>query len=290
MREQAEVLAEVDRLVRGDDRIRGALLSGSRVNPTHKPDLLSDYDILLTVTDVASFAADEEWLGHFGEVLLMQRPHSKAGRRAWLVVYHDGLRIDFTLSRLEAATVDAEADSLTVVLADKDHLYPALPDPDERSHMPSRPSSEQFGATCNEFWWVLVYAAKGLWRRQLPYAKYNFDVVVRAELETLLGWYAASLHDWAINLGAAHKYLDAYLPHGLWSEYLQTFAGSDAEANWQALSAAAHLADFVGSELADQLGYLYDREEAANALRLVNAIRNLGSDTTTFESDEAVDR
>lgn len=273
MRNESEVLAALRAFAAADERIRVALLNGSRVNRAHTPDLLSDYDVLLSVTGVESFARDEGWIDRFGAVLLLQRPNNPPPARTWLIVFDDGVRIDFTCSPVEALAADAAADSLTLLLLDKDGLCPSLPPPSEASHVVPPPTAGQFAAACNEFWWVLPYAAKGLWRGQLLYAKHSFDVIVRGEMEKILAWYAAAHHGWAINPGSYGKHLSRFLPAGTWQEYKATFAGAILEENWNALFAAAELVHRVGAELGQLLMLSYDRREGENALRLVRAIR-----------------
>lgn len=285
MRTEREVLDQVLNFAAADARIRAVLLNGSRVNPAHPPDLLSDYDVLLSVSDPDSFARDESWMRRFGDVLLIQRPKNPPPQRAWLIVFADGVRIDFTLSPLDRLEQDARADTLTRLLLDKDGRCPALPPPDESSHFVRRPTQQEFAGVCNEFWWVLIYAAKGLWRAQLPYAKHSFDVIVRQEMMKLLTWYASSLHDWQLNPGAMGKHLPAALPAALWQEYASTFAGAQLEENWSALFRAASLVDTVGETLAERLGYRYDRDESRNAQALLRAIHALDASASTLPLD-----
>ncbi len=283
MRTAREVVDQIVSFAAGDPRVRAALLNGSRADPTHTPDLLSDYDVLLSVTDVESFARDEGWLAHFGAVLLMQRPQDPPPRRAWLVLFDDGVRIDFTLSPLERIAEDARADSLTMLLLDKDGRCPPLEPPSARSHFVRPPTQDEFAAACNEFWWVLVYAAKGLWRRQIVYAKRAFDGIVRPEMERILAWYAGARHGWAFNPGSLGKHLQDGLPSDVWQTYEATFAAADIEANWAALFAAARLTDRVARAVAARLGLVYNAEEAENALRLITAIRALPRDAHAID-------
>jgi aminoglycoside 6-adenylyltransferase len=39
-----------------------------------------------------------------------------------------------------------------------------------------RPSQKEFDTADNDFWWCSTNVAKGLWRKELPYAKYMLDV------------------------------------------------------------------------------------------------------------------
>ncbi len=278
MRSETQVLDQVLDFAAADARIRAVLLNGSRVNPAHAPDLLSDYDVLLSVTEVESFAADEGWLAHFGDVLILQRPTNPPPQVAWLVIFTDGARIDFTVSPATQIGRDAHADSLTRLLLDKDGICPPLDAPNEGSHLVALPDALAFAETCNEFWWVLLYVAKGLWRGHLLYAKHAFDCIVRPELERVLTWHAVVDAGRPLNPGSFNKFLPGLLPASVRDGYLRTFAGADVQKNWDALEAAAALMAQVAPRVAAAAGCTYDAAEGENALRLLGALRNLPPD------------
>jgi aminoglycoside 6-adenylyltransferase len=285
VRTQEEMLAAITSFVQADAGIRVALLNGSRAAldpaPEAAPDLLSDYDLLLGVRDVAAYATGQ-WLRAFGPVLLMQRPGAEERCDVWLVLFHDGVRIDFTFAPLEQMEARAQADSLTRVLADKDGRLPPLPPANESGYWLARPTAEEFAETVNEFWWVAVYVAKGLWREQLPYARHTFEAIVRPELERVLAWQAAHAAGWRWNPGAYNKRLQQALPAELWSAYEATMAGADVGEQWQALEAACALMLEVGPQLAGQLGYRWDGDEAQGACSLIAAIRAAPAHATTL--------
>ena len=278
MRSETQVLDTVLAFAAADARIRAVLLNGSRANPAHAPDLLSDYDVLLSVTEVESFVADESWLAHFGNVLILQRPTNPPPQVAWLVIFTDGVRIDFTVSPISQIGRDAQSDSLTRLLVDKDGICPPLDPPSERSHLVALPDALAFAETCNEFWWVLLYVAKGLWRRQLLYAKHALDCIVRPELERMLTWRAIVDAGRPLNPGSFNKFLPGQLPAPVRDGYLRSFAGADVEENWDALEAAAATMAQVAPQVAAAAGCTYDAAEGENALRLLRALRNLPPD------------
>jgi aminoglycoside 6-adenylyltransferase len=275
MRSENQMLAQIIAFATADVRVRAVLLNGSRVNPTHTPDLLSDYDVLLSVTDVESFVADEGWLAHFGDVLIMQRPTNPPPQHAWLVIFADGVRVDFTLSPTTQIAHDAAADSLTRMLLDKDAICPPLEAPSERTHWVALPNGATFAECCNEFWWVLLYAAKGLWRGQLLYAKQTFDCIVRPELERMLTWHAVALAGQPFNPGAYNKHLPRMLTAAVWEKYVRTFVGAEMDANWGALEVAASLMAQIAPQVAEAAGCTYDTVEGENALHFMRALRDM---------------
>ena len=73
MRTEEEVLAQFDEWAQGNDLIRAAVLTSSRVAPERATDFLSDYDIELYVADIGPFQIDDEWLSAFGPIFEIPR-------------------------------------------------------------------------------------------------------------------------------------------------------------------------------------------------------------------------
>lgn len=71
MRTEQEMYTLIVNTAWNDDRIRAAVLNGSRANPHASADIFQDYDIGYLVTDVASFKRDPEWIKRFGELMIM---------------------------------------------------------------------------------------------------------------------------------------------------------------------------------------------------------------------------
>ena len=72
MRSTGEMMDLILSTAKEDDRIRAAVLEGSRTNPNVPADLFQDYDVLYIVTETESFQADRSWIDRFGERLYMQ--------------------------------------------------------------------------------------------------------------------------------------------------------------------------------------------------------------------------
>lgn len=257
MRTPETMLAAIRLWVEEEARVRVALLNGSRAVTHPAPDLLSDYDLLLGVTDVAAFDTGS-WLGRFGGVRLFQRPHPEPdeppGRSAWLVVFGDGVRIDFTFVPLAQIVDAALGDSRTLPLVDKDGRLPPLPPPSSLSYISDKPTRDEYAACANEFWWVALYVAKGLWRCQLPYARYTFEAIVRPELEKMLVWSISHSQGWSWNPGKYNCYLPEGMSNDFWQAYVTgTYAGATIDAHWDALIAACLLMFEVESSVARNL-------------------------------------
>lgn len=241
MRSEKEILDLVLGTARQDERIRAVVMNGSRVNPNAPKDPFQDYDIVYAVTDAAPFKRNFDWIRRFGELTILQTPGDMGDltgkgdeHYTYLMQFSDGNRIDLTIcpaSRIGEIT----RDSLSVLLLDKDGAIGTLPPPSDRDYLPAPPTAKQFADCCNEFWWVCPYVAKGLWRRELPYAKYMLEVVVREQLMKMLAWQVGVKSGFKTGPGKFGKYLEKHLDPEQWRMLVATYAGPDYDELWRSL-------------------------------------------------------
>jgi aminoglycoside 6-adenylyltransferase len=200
-------------VARKDDRIRTVILNGSRASPSAKADIFQDYDIVYGVPDVEAFVNDPHWHQQFGEILILQK-HDEMDSKwpsdnkkfTYLMQFTDWNRIDLTLLHLDKMT-RMHWDSHSILLLDKDNLMGEFETPSDRDYLPKPPTLTDFQNACNEFLWVSTYVAKGLWRQELPYAKYTCEQIVKEELIQLLTWHAAIRTNYKKTIGKSGKYL-----------------------------------------------------------------------------------
>jgi aminoglycoside 6-adenylyltransferase len=74
MRTKQEMFDLILGVAKADDRVRAAYLNGSRANPNVPKDQYQDFDIVLVVTETASFVADKSWISVFGDIAMVQEP------------------------------------------------------------------------------------------------------------------------------------------------------------------------------------------------------------------------
>lgn len=173
--------------------------------------------------------------------------------------FTDGTRIDLTLYPI-AKLDELEHDSQTILLMDKDGLLPAFPPPDDASTRPQPPTQGEFDQCSNEFWWVILYVAKGLWRGEITYARAMAEIVHQQMMRMLI-WYTGVSTDFKVNPGKEGKYLRRYLNPALWELLLETYAGADPRQNWQALSAMMTMFRATAWPIAERYGYRYPEED-----------------------------
>jgi aminoglycoside 6-adenylyltransferase len=281
MRSELEMYDLILTVASADDRIRAVILNGSRANPNAAPDIFQDFDIIYLVTELAPFFNNTKWIERFGELMILQMPDlmedppglSKINF-TYLMQFTDGNRIDlgiFPLDRLE----EMEADSLSLVLLDKDGILQTLPPPTESDYLPKAPTSEEYKHCCNEFWWVSPYVAKGLWRGEIIYAKEMLDQVLREQLMKMTTWYVGAKTRFSKNPGKCGKYLKQYLEPELWDMLLSTYSDGGYAKTWQALFTMSDLFRIMAIQVGEHFMFEYpfnDDERVSAHLRHVKSL------------------
>jgi aminoglycoside 6-adenylyltransferase len=263
-----QLLTNIFSWARSSDDIRVMLLTSSLVNPSAPVDELSDLDIEFVVKDLPAFLKDDSWLANFGDIIavIVENEAAFDGIHAMrMVFYEDYSKVDFKLfsipNFLAEATKPALPEDWDVgykVLIDKDGLTANMLPPSYEATLIKKPSNETFQLKMLDFWWDMIYVAKGLLRDELFYAKYVSEEVMRFNnLQAILEWYIGLQHDWKITTNKKGRLFKQCLSPEMWKKVEATFSGSDIEDNWRALFAYVDLGSEIGPLIAKQLGYEY---------------------------------
>jgi aminoglycoside 6-adenylyltransferase len=281
MRSETEMMGLILAFAKNREEIRAVVMNGSRANPSARRDPFQDYDIACYVTDVKPFRGDLTLPELFGELMILQLPDDMgdpapddAAVYAYLMQFMDGNRIDLSFHPLERMEWIAR-DSLSVILLDKDQRIPALPPASELSYLPQNPSAKAFEDCCNEFWWVMPYAAKGLWRSELTYTHAMLDDTLRGELMKMLSWYFGLKTDFQQSSGKFGKNLHSGLSEEEWHLLERTYADSDAENIWQALFSMGSLFRLVARTVAQKFNFIYPEREDEKVSAFIRMIHEL---------------
>ena len=286
MRTEREMLDLILNTARNDERVRAVIMNGSRVNPIAPKDCFRDYDIVYIVTEKETFLADPGWIKLFGDLMILQLPDEMSDlppnpedkdSYGYLMQFADGNRIDLSLYPLTKLD-KLEDDSLTLTLLDKDGILPIFPPPNLSGYLPKPPTARQFFDCTNEFWWVSPYVAKGLWRREIVYAKHMLDHYVRQELIKMLEWYVGIRTDFKVTPGKLGKYLEKYLEPELWQLLLRTYSDADYDRTWDALLAMGDLFRRIAIPVADHFDYAYPYAEDERVTAHLHHVRSLPRD------------
>ncbi|MDO4297224.1 MAG: aminoglycoside 6-adenylyltransferase [Lachnospiraceae bacterium] len=288
MRTEQQMYDIILKTAESDPRILAVYMNGSRVNPNVPKDIFQDYDIVYVVADTKPFYEDETWIDHFGERLYMQMPEKMDALRGrefhfdeiygWLMQFADGNRIDLHVVSPEYAQKDILSDKLCRILLDKEGILPAIPDATDEDYHVKKPSHEDFWCDCNNFWWCMNNVAKGLWRREIPYVMDMLNMIIRPHLVNLLSWEIGIRTNFACSVGKSGKYMYRYLERCDWEAFLKTYPDSDTEHIWQSVFVMCDLFEKTALQVADQLGYIYQREEAAASRYFLEHVKKLPED------------
>ncbi|WP_322906699.1 aminoglycoside 6-adenylyltransferase [Paenibacillus campi] len=287
MRSQQQMMELIMDVAHRNPHIRAVAMNGSRVNPHVRADLFQDYDVVYLVDTLEPFVQEHRWVDVFGERIMMQMPDESnrlAGeslvRFMYLMQFADGNRIDLRLQRIDHWREYIDEDRLTVILLDKDGVLPELALPDDTDYRVKRPTAAAFTGCCNEFWWVSMYIAKGLWRQELLYALDMMNRYARPMLEQLLCWEAGYEHAFQISTGKSGKYLPLYLDESICAQLFATYPAAHAEAIWQSLFVMSDLFAERARWLAERLGYVYDEGEAQRVRAHLTHVYHLPADAS----------
>ncbi|WP_406242464.1 aminoglycoside 6-adenylyltransferase [Tissierella carlieri] len=284
MRKENEVMKQILDFANSEDRVRAVMLNGSRVNPNAPKDIMQDYDIVFFITDIEdlSYKIDQSWISAFGELVIMQQNDFEDGAYIFLMQFKDGIRIDLSFQDIRRIEESAREDTLSKILLNKDDIELKLPRPNDSSHYVLKPSKKEFDELLNEAWWIQTYVAKGIWRDELPLAKYMFDVILMDCIRKLLSWYIGENHKWNVNVGKCGKWFKGYLSDEIYNDFISIYPTIDYEEMWQSLFRAGKFIRRIGEPLAEPLGYSYPIKDDINVTEYITKIKELPKDAKEF--------
>jgi aminoglycoside 6-adenylyltransferase len=273
MRSSEEIKRLIIDVAKNDDRVRAVLLNGSRANFKIPPDKYQDFDIVYIVNDIENLISDKSWTNVFGEKLIWQLPDQmgvdkkgpeKGATFALLMLFTDGNRIDLTLLPTNEIKANYKGDSLTIVWLDKDNMFSNIDLPIDSDYLVKEPTEKEFLDTCNEFWWVCTYVAKGLARNEIIYSKEMLETVVRPMFMNVIAWHIGIETNFLVSVGKGGKFMKSYLPPDLYNQILQTYSDHALGNNWKALFQMTDLFGQLAQKIANVLTFNYAMTEEKN--------------------------
>jgi aminoglycoside 6-adenylyltransferase len=264
--------------------VRAMILTSSHAVPGAPVDLLSDYDVILVLSDILPFHESRAWLAAFGRVLALYRDPLESGdgfiKSGYVIQFEAGLKIDFSLWPVgfmqkvaAAAQLQPEFDAGYRILLDKDGLTAGLGAPTYRAYIPTPPSEARYQETIENFFLDTTYVTKLLWRDDLMAAKHLLDHFIKHEhLLPMLEWHIELAHGWNVKPGPYGRRLKRWLRPDLWADLEATYTGPGMAENWEALFKSIDLMRKVAAEVGEGLGYTYpddlERRVVAYLLKL----------------------
>lgn len=285
MRDELTIRHLIISFAEKDERVRAVILNGSRANPGVVPDSYQDFDIVFIVNRLDSFIADTGWRDFLGEKLIEQLPDDMTfGKQApqdepqksfaYLMQFKDGNRIDLTLFSKQFFHSDFKLDSLTIVWLDKDCLFDENHISNDGDYLIAKPGEKEFLDTCNEFWWVSTYVAKGLLRNEIIYAKEMLETVVRPMFMKMIEWKIGCDYHFSVSFGKAGRYMKKYVAADLYQKVLATYTDANIESNWQSLFIITACFQQLSIDVANQLNFTIHLKEQENTIEYLQKKHN----------------
>lgn len=292
--QQQETLAQFVAWGKQRESVRAMVLTSSLTTTKAPTDVLSDYDLILVVTDIHPFFESRAWLGDFGPVLVVYRdPILLQGgfeKFGYVTQYENGLKIDFTLwpvALLKQIVADSqlpdEFDAGYQVVLDKDHLTDGLKPPTYQAYIPKPPTEDEYQTRIELFFQNMTYVAKFLWRDDLIAAKHVLDNYAKQDdLRPMLEWRSEIDHGWSVKPGPYGRRLKQWLRPDLWAELENTYTGPDIQENWEAMFRTIALFRKVAIEVGECLGFTYPHDLDRRAVAYLQKVKNLDRQAETF--------
>ena len=245
-------------------QVDAVAMSGSRTNQRLQTDEFQDYDVVYIMEDLDGLIADLAWLDRFGKRLIEQY-NVLEHRRLYLMLFEDGNRIDLTLCPKEHIQEWVDSETGFTVLVDEKGLFESY-SPSPQRFWTSPASETDFEKTCNEFWWVSAYVVKGICRKQVIYATDHLYGICQQELLKILAWQVARDRG-VVDIGKNYKYLFNYLSSDKEKEFSALLDFSSLDKITQSLFATMQLFHHEAQNLAQKMGFDYDKEVAEKMIK-----------------------
>ena len=245
-------------------QVKAVAMSGSRTNQNAPKDEFQDYDVVYIVDDLDNLTRDISWLDQFGKRIIEQEV-TLGHRRLYLMLFEDGNRIDLTLCPKEHIQEWVDSEAGFTVLEDPEHLFEPYSQNLER-YWRSPATETDFEKSCNEFWWVSAYVVKGICRNQIIYTIDHLYGICQQEFLKILAWQVAS-DKGTVNVGKNYKYLFNYLPAEKEKDFSNLLDFSSLDKITQSLFATMQLFHQEAQNLAQKMGFDYDKEVAEKMMR-----------------------
>lgn len=289
-RTESEMFELIRRFVELDDRIRVAIVNGSRANPNVQRDIFQDYDIACFVTEVKPYLLESNVVPYFGETIIVEQPNfgpwppddADGSYHNYNMQFLDGNRIDLTFYSMEKLD-EHSSDSLSKVLVDKDELCSHIPPANESSYFIQEPTEEKYIGCCNAFFFAISsHIPKSIWRKQLPLVKSYLEGWLRVPVQLMLSWEIGNKTGFDKSLGAGGKYLEEYLEPNKWDKYLSTYVGSDYDDIWDSIFVFYDLFVESAGYIANEYNFSFPKDNAQSVFSFLKHVRQLPNDADTI--------
>lgn len=259
--------------------VRMVIQTGSHGRNDNTADDLSDLDLEIFVDNLKKYSEAKDWMEKIDKVWVYLPLTNSVGDPTRLVIFSDGIKVDFTLNAIQDfdKLVQAHKDSDLFsrgykVLLDKDSLSSSL-SPSSYKNLPTKaPSQEEFTAMVEEFFFEAYHVAKYLKRGSLWAVKFR-DWTTKELLLRMIEWYEKSIHGWDYDTWYLGQKIEKWAEKDLYKEFKHIFAHFDSGDSWKALNSTLSLFKRLGQETAKRLGYRYPEQVDKNLTGYIKSLK-----------------
>lgn len=262
-----------------DNSVRMLIQTGSHARNDSSADDLSDFDIEVFVDDLDKFSNTDIWMKEIDEVWMCLPLTNSVGDPTRLVIFKDGVKVDFTLNKLDELNkikeegYDDYFNKGFKILVDKDGLGKNLPAPSYKISQTKKPTQAEFTALVEEFFFEAYHVAKYAKRGSLWTVKMR-DWGVKELLLRMIEWYEKSLHGFDYDTWYTGHKIEKWVEKDIYEEFQNIFAHFDREDSLKALDATIGLFRRIAKETAKNLIYSYPESIDANLSGYIKKISN----------------
>lgn len=267
-----EILRKIIAWAEREDSIRIVMLTGSLAGKGPR-DEFSDYDIALFTTNIEKYASDDSWIHGIEKVWVYEPWVLRKGDKEYptrLVVYKDGLQVDYAIFDLDHLNELKQAKTLPVeynlgyeILLDKDSLTNDLQPATYEYPYAQKPTQEEFDSVLQVFFFEAFKEAKALVREDLWHAKIR-DWSIKKRLLKMIEWHEKVKNGWNYDTNCDAKRMRSWVSPEIWTMTHDTFAHFDTADSWEKLVNTLEFFRKLSVEVAEALGLEYPHEMTTN--------------------------
>ncbi len=260
-----------------NNNILAVIITGSHSRDDNSVDEFSDYDVELIAKDPQSLKDNNDWFHQFGNVIVFEAFDEGQEYPTRLVIYEDGLKVDFTLAdekRLSNMKINGLNNLYQRgyrVLLDKQGIADGLPKP---VGFPKKelPTEKEYLDVVNEFWFEADRIPKYLIREDLWIVKLR-DWTMKEMLLKMLEWYTLS-KDPSKDVWHIGNYMKDWIEPEIKDELSQLFSRFNVTESWHDLLATVTLFRRLSKTVAEKLNFKYPEKIDDNISERILSYKN----------------
>ncbi|HKS26982.1 MAG TPA: aminoglycoside 6-adenylyltransferase [Pyrinomonadaceae bacterium] len=288
-----ETLNKIRAWAESNQQMKAVVVIGSQARKLNQADRWSDIDIILFTTHPEKYQHEDAWLSEIGNLLSCYSGLEVAdGTFVKRVYFDNGVGMDVTpvqvraidwayryarvKSKLPAKLLPASFTAKMEkpirnfayyihrgmnVLVDKGGYREKLGFIESvfRYAPPGQPAQEKLEEQVHQFWQTALRMAIKLYRREFFTAKFECEAPMKVNLLTLMEWHAKCAHGWQFETWHKGRYIERWADPKIVEGLRAVYGRYEESDSWDSLFRTMELFERVSHEVAEQLGYNYDR-------------------------------